>query len=181
MKKILLILVLLPTFAFAQNAGVSVMPGYSFSNKMQGPALSVQYSQAWGWSHSDALQWTWSVGLTSCGGAKSLPSNERFKDQLFGDMLSFGFGCRLPLSQRWMIEGDLFVGAMYLHYNQHGTAGYSSASMIICPVGVGADLKIGYRLGEHFGLGLFSSVMVNRSYVYGSPVVTSGLNFNWAL
>ena len=152
MKKILLILVLLPTFAFAQNAGVSVMPGYSFSSKMQGPALSVQYS---------------------------LPSNERFKDQLFGDMLSVGFGCRLPLSQRWMIEGDLFVGAMYHHYNQHSTTAYSSASMISCPVG--ADLKIGYRLGEHFGLGLFSSVMVNRYYFYGSPVVTSGLNFNWAL
>ena len=35
MKKIFLFFALLPAFAFAQNAVVSVMPGYSFARKLQ--------------------------------------------------------------------------------------------------------------------------------------------------
>jgi len=70
MKKLFLIFALLPAFAFAQNAVVSVMPGYSFASKMQGPALSVNYSQAWKGKSGYSQHWIWLVGLASYNGVE---------------------------------------------------------------------------------------------------------------
>lgn len=82
-EKVILIIALLPAFAFAQNAVVSVMPGYSFASKMQGPALRVNYSQAWKGKSGYSQHWSWQVGLACYNGAEKEVDFEPFQDQAF--------------------------------------------------------------------------------------------------
>jgi hypothetical protein len=180
MKKLFLIFALLPAFAFAQNAVVSVMPGYSFASKMQGPALSVNYSQAWKGKSGYSQHWTWQVGLASYNGAEKKVDFEPFQDQAFCDMLSVGVGFQQLLGERWKAEADVFTGFIYHHSAKQGATSYFSAEL--GSLFLGANLRIGYRIGEHFGLGLYSTcLMPSSNFPFGRPMGTAGIDFYWSL